>query len=85
MKTRTLLMLVPAFCLGCLHAPKVAKPQAAPPVTVAKPRTPAVVSPEQVSERNARQKLQALQDELDRATQEAYEKPQEQPQLTKIK
>lgn len=82
MKTRTLLLLVPSLCLGCLQFPKPAtKPQAA--VAVQKPRTPQV-SPEQISERNARQKLQALQDELDQATQEAHDKPQE-PQLTKAK
>ena len=87
MKTRSLLLFFPVLCLGCLQTPKtVAKPQA-DAFTVQKPRTLPPVTPEQISERNARPKLQALQDELDRATQEAYEKPQEQqqPQLTKAK
>ena len=84
MKPRTLLLLTPALCLGCLGVPKSAPKASAPPVTAQKPQTPLVL-PEQVNDRNARQKLEALQEELDRATQETYDKPKDTTQVSKAK
>ena len=84
MKTRTLLLLTPALCLGCLGLPKPPRLAATPTVTAQKPRTPPVL-PEQINDKNARQKLEALQDELDRATQEAYDKPKDVAQISKAK
>lgn len=85
MKPRTLLLLTPALCLGCLGLPKQAPKAAAPAVTAQKPKSPAPVLPEQVNDKNARQKLEALRDELDRATQEAYDKPKDEAQVSKAK
>lgn len=55
-----------SFAVGCVELPVVASKKELPPVPVKSTRTPAV-TPEQVNESNARAKVQALRDELDRA------------------
>jgi hypothetical protein len=84
MKTRTLLFLLPALCLGCLQTPKTAAKPPAPTTTAQTPRAPGVRA-DQVNERNARASADALQAELDRASQDVYDKPQPQVQVTQAK
>ena len=74
MRTMCCLLLVLGSSAGCLTFPKPAPKQAAPVVTAQKPRIPPVTA-EQVNQTNAQAKLEALREELDRATREVTDKP----------
>jgi hypothetical protein len=66
-----LLLVLAAAGPGCLNLPATPEaPKAKPAAEQAGPPAPAPVDPEQVTEANARQMLEALRAELERASAE---------------